>query len=149
MLICICIASNCLWKCKLFLIMFMVSVWGCNKKGPDLRSFLGFSSPYINLALFFYYVSVHDKEKGKRNVKTCVPYFLSNFYFFTKWQLFKNYEKCFLFHLKSSFRSRDIQFFVIFSLPFHTFLIQKDKWKCNNLWCHELICMNLQMQFLQ
>ena len=40
---------------------------------------------------------------------------------------FKNYEKCFLFHLKSSFRSRDIQMFVIFSLPFRTFQIQKDK----------------------
>ena len=28
-------------------------------------------------------------------------------------------EKCFLFHLKSSFRSRDIQIFVFFPLPFH------------------------------
>ena len=27
---------------------------------------------------------------------------------------FKNYEKCFLFHLKSSFRSQDIQLFVLF-----------------------------------
>ena len=27
-------------------------------------------------------------------------------------------EKCFLFHLKSSFRSQDIQIFVIFPLPF-------------------------------
>ena len=43
------------------------------------------------------------------------------------------YGKCFLFHKKSSFRSRDIQNFVIFSLPFHTFQIQKDKWKWNNL----------------
>ena len=32
----------------------------------------------------------------------------------------------FLFHLKSSFRSRDIQFFVIFPLPFHSFRIQKE-----------------------
>ena len=32
-----------------------------------------------------------------------------------------------LFHLKSSFCSQDIQFFVIFSLPFHTFQIQKNK----------------------
>ena len=40
--------------------------------------------------------------------KACVRYFLWNFYFFTKWYPFKNYEKCFLFHLKSSFRSRDI-----------------------------------------
>ena len=40
--------------------------------------------------------------------KPCVRYFLSKFYFFAKWWPFKNYEKCFLFHLKSSFRSRDI-----------------------------------------
>ena len=37
--------------------------------------------------------------------------------FFTKWQSFKNYEKCFLFHLKSSFHSRDIQIFVFPSSP--------------------------------
>ena len=61
--------------------------------------------------------------------KACVRYFLSNFYF----QPFKNYEKCFLFHLKSSFRSQDVQFFVIFSLPFHTVQVQKAKWKWNNL----------------
>ena len=78
-------------------------------------------------------------------VKACVRYFLSNFYFLIKWSAFKNYEKYFLFHLKTSFRSRDIQIFVIFSLPFHTFQIQKGKWKWNNLWCHNLVCINLQM----
>ena len=31
---------------------------------------------------------------------------------------FKNYEKCFLFHLKSSSSSRDIQFFVFLSFPY-------------------------------
>ena len=36
------------------------------------------------------------------------------------------------------------QFFVIFPLPFHTFQIQKNKWKWNNLRCHELACINLQ-----
>ena len=35
--------------------------------------------------------------------------------------------------LKGSFRCRDIQFFVIFPLPFHTFDIQKGRWKWNNL----------------
>ena len=34
------------------------------------------------------------------------------FYFFTKWQPFKNCEKCFLFYLKSSFRAWNIQIFV-------------------------------------
>ena len=43
------------------------------------------------------------------------------------------HEKCFLFHLKSSFRSQDIQIFFIVSLPFQTFQIQKGRWKWNNL----------------
>ena len=51
------------------------------------------------------------------NYLKLVPAIFIKFYFFTKWQLFKNCEKCFLFHLKSSFRSRDIQFFVFLSLP--------------------------------
>ena len=42
-------------------------------------------------------------------------------------------EKCFIFHLKSAFRSRDIQIFVIFPLSSHTLQIQKDKWKWNHL----------------
>ena len=45
-------------------------------------------------------------------LKACVHYFLSIFSFFNKWQPLKNYEKFFLFHLKSSFHSRDIQIFV-------------------------------------
>ena len=55
------------------------------------------------------------------NIKACVRHFLSNFCFSTKWYPFQNYEKCFLFHQKSSFHSQDIQTYVIFSLPFHTF----------------------------
>ena len=50
-------------------------------------------------------------------LKACVCYFLTNFLFFTKWYFFKNYERCFLFHLKSSFPSRDIQIFVFPSSP--------------------------------
>ena len=38
----------------------------------------------------------------------------------------QNYKKCFLFHRKSSFHSSNIQFFAIFSLPFHNFQIQKE-----------------------
>ena len=41
--------------------------------------------------------------------------------------------KTFLFYLKSSFCAQDIQIFVILPLPSHTFQIQKDKWKWNNL----------------
>ena len=45
----------------------------------------------------------------------------------------KTVKSIFLFHLKSSFRSQDIQIYAIFSLPFHTFQIQKDKWRWDNL----------------
>ena len=79
--------------------------------------------------------------------KACVCYFFSNLYFFTKWFFTIFYQKCFFFPLKSLFRSPDSHTSVIFSLLFHTFQIQKDKWKCNNL-CHELTCINLQIQFL-
>ena len=69
---------------------------------------------------------------------------------------FKNYETCFLFHLKSSFLSRDIQGFgnffpflyILFRLErtsVHTFQTGKNKWKWNNLWCHGLNCINVQM----
>ena len=44
----------------------------------------------------------------------CLLFFI-NFFFFTKWQPFKNYEKCFLFHVKISFCSQDIQIFVFLS----------------------------------
>ena len=74
-------------------------------------------------------------------LKACVRYFLSNFYFFTKWQTLNKYEKSFLFHLKSSFRSQDIFVF----LPFlSTFQNQKVKWKWNNLY-RELTSINLQI----
>ena len=91
---------------------------------------------------------IFQLKKNPEHIKACVLYFLSNLYFFTKWQPFKNCEKCFLFdlfNLKSFFSSRDIQIFIIFPLPFHTFQIQKNKWKWNNLWCYELACINLQV----
>ena len=79
------------------------------------------------------------------SLKACVRYFFSFFYFFINWYPFKNWKQCFLFHLKSSFRCRDILIFVNFSLLFHTFHIQNDKWKWNNLWCHEFTCIHLQV----
>ena len=78
-------------------------------------------------------------------IKACAIFFYQIFIFSPNDSLLRNYEKCFLFILKSSCRSGDNQIFVIFSLPSHTFLIQKDQWKWNNLWCHELACINFQM----
>ena len=74
--------------------------------------------PYFDNVYIF-----HD-VKTDLFLKACVRYFLSKFYFFHQ---IKNYEKCFLFHQKSSFRSQDIQTVVIVSHPFQYFQIQKDK----------------------
>ena len=66
------------------------------------------------------------------------------FYFCTTWWSFKNHEKCFLFHLKSSFRSRDIQIFVfpspsIFLPAGHCFR----RWIKINLGYYDVInCLN-------
>ena len=46
----------------------------------------------------------------------CPPFFIK-FLFFTKGKPFESHEKCFLFHLKSSFYSWDIQIFVFSSSP--------------------------------
>ena len=51
-------------------------------------------------------------------LKACARYFLSNFYFFSPNDSpLKTMKFFFLFHLKSFFRSRDIQIFVIFPFP--------------------------------
>ena len=49
------------------------------------------------------------------------------FFFLPNDSVSKIMKNVFLFHLKSSFPPWDIDFFVIFSLPFYTFQIQKDK----------------------
>ena len=76
-------------------------------------------------------------------LKSCVRYFLPNFYF-SPYDSPSKTEKCFLFHLKSSFCSRDIQIFVIPSSPFflpisHCFRF----WSKKNLKAHDVInCLN-------
>ena len=58
------------------------------------------------------------------NVNLCVKlkaYVIYSFYILSKESIQKNYENCFLFHLKSFFHSQDNQFFVTFFLPFHRF----------------------------
>ena len=48
--------------------------------------------------------------------------------------------KLFLFHLKSCFRSWNIQIFVIFSLPFHTFQIQPNRLVWDIYCAHAYLC---------
>ena len=62
--------------------------------------------------------SVIGGRVGQVALLSLCPLFFIKFLFFTTWQPFKSYEKCFLFHLKSCFRSRDIQIFVFSSSPY-------------------------------
>ena len=55
--------------------------------------------------------------KSINSLKACDRYFHQIFIFSPNDSPSKNMKKCFLFHLKSSFRSRDIQFFVFLSFP--------------------------------
>ena len=77
-------------------------------------------------------------------LKVCKRYFLSNFYFSPNDSPLKNYEKCFLFHLKSFFRSRDIHVIVFSSSPLflpvsHCFR----SWSRKNLKvCNLINCLN-------
>ena len=77
--------------------------------------------------------------------KACIRYFFIKFLFFHQMIGLQKLWKMFFISSKSSFRSQDIQIFVTFSLLFHTFQIQKGKWKWNNSWCHNLASISLQM----
>ena len=63
----------------------------------------------------------------KLDFKACVHYFFLTFIFPLNDSASRTTKNVFLFHLKISFHSRDIQNFVIFSLPFQTFQTKKDK----------------------
>ena len=74
--------------------------------------------------------------KQFQNLKLVLTFFFHQMIALRKlWKiLFISSKKLFWFSRYSNFCN--------FSLPFHTFQIQKDKWKWNNLWCHELPCIN-------
>ena len=66
-----------------------------------------FSGPYFPI----FGLKIQSRYRKIRTRKNSV------FGHFSGSEPFKNYEKCFLFHLKSSFRSRDIQIFLFSSSP--------------------------------
>ena len=63
-------------------------------------------------------------------VKFCVRYFYQIFIFSPNDSPSKTIKNVFYFIEKALFI---FEIFIIFSLTFHTFQIQKDKWKWNNL----------------
>ena len=72
-----------------------------------------------------------------------VPAIFYQTFISTEWYPFKNYEKCYLFHLKSSFRSRNIQIFVF---PFSPLFLPVSQcfrgWSKINLVYDGINCLN-------
>ena len=101
---------------------------------------------YMDWLLFCYFLLVEDivlhihyklyYSTWKTPLKPLFQLVSAIFYFCTLLLIaFQKLWKCFLFHLKSSFRSGNTQIFVIFCLPFHALQMQKDNWSWNNLSC--------------
>ena len=76
----------------------------CKKR--VLRNLAKFTRKHLRQSLFLIKLQV---------LQACVHYFHQMLIFSPSDSPSKNYEKCFLFHLKSSLRSRDIQIFVFLS----------------------------------
>ena len=68
---------------------------------------------FVNFLLFLFFIF---ELKKVLLLKACVRYFLSNLYFSQNDSTSKTMKNVYLFHLKSSFRSRDIQI-IVFPFP--------------------------------
>ena len=88
---------------------------------------------------------LYGRIKWLTNFLSLCPLFFVKFLFFHQTIALQKLWKMFFISSKTPFVLQIFKLFVIFSLPFHTFQIQNDKWKWNNLWCHELACINLQV----
>ena len=84
-------------------------------------SFVILSSSHDSLKQFLVFKNLYIQTNVRNKFLKLVSAVFIKFLFFTKGQLFKNFKKCFLFHLKSSFRSRNIQI-LYFGLPLFFFL---------------------------
>ena len=69
------------------------------------------------------------------------------FYFFTNWYPFKNYEKCFLFHLKSSFHSWDIWISRLEMSISHRTMTDSNG-DCNRTWTHNHLVRKQTLNYL-
>ena len=66
--------------------------------------------------------------------------------YFLQWKPFKNFEKWFLFHLKSSFRSWDIWVFVLTFWPCRKNDLIRNIKLISKFWRHKLV--NKQLQYI-
>ena len=87
--------------------------------------------------------------QSKNNLLRDYLKLVSTFFFFTElYSPSKTTKNAFYFIEKALFIHVIFKFFWFFH-SFPHFPKSKDKWKWYNLWCHELVCINLQMQVLK
>ena len=90
-------------------------------------------------------VSIWQGPPSVMKVLKLVSAFFIKFLFFHQMITIQKLWKMFFTSSKKLFSFSRYSHFRIFSLPFHTFQTQTDKWNWNNLWCLELVCINLLM----
>ena len=87
---------------------------------------------------YYIHVAINSPTIVGTILKTCVRYIL---FFHQMKTLQKLWKMLFISSKKLFVFSRHSNFFNFF-IHFYTFQIQKDKWKWNDLWCHELAWIN-------
>ena len=82
---------------------------------------------------FLHYILIQFRKESVYLSKSCVCYFL----FFHQMKTFQKLWKKLFISSEKLFRSQDIQTFAIFSLPLHTFQIQRTS-ETEITYCHKL-----------
>ena len=90
-------------KSKVILHFFTISARATSSS--ILHLLFHFSCPISSLIFWFFYQSFFHVFTNQKNIKGRILTFQKSWFYLLKWKPFKNDEKCFLFHLKISFRS--------------------------------------------
>ena len=85
----------------------------CHRGGSQDRTIVKFShmkdcQQLMKVKNYLSKLNLIDLGNTKIFIKVGLPPSKKNLFYLLHWESFKNDEKCFLFHLKSSFRSQDI-----------------------------------------
>ena len=115
----------------------------CSIKKLSLKNFAIFTGKHLCWSFFLIKLAWRHATLLKRDSNTKLKFFIKFLFFHQMIAIQKLWKM--LFFISSEKLFSRYSHFCIFSLPFHIFQIQKGKWKWNNLWCHELACINLQL----
>ena len=127
----------------------VIGTWNINRPADvlNIQTYIIRRSYYCsakNVFNFSFYERILHSLQSKLIFEAFTHYFLSIFFFSLSDRPSETMKNIFHFIVKALFVLKYSNFCILF-LPFHTVQIQKGKWKGNNLSCHKLACINLQM----